>query len=252
MMFAQIPRHDLTAHNVKAGDYETGLLEDWAEGALSFNGKDQYCSILDKTTKEDYSWKTNTDSGSYPGEKRVTLDAGKDNFLIEVVFKTSDGQTGGTLVSKGSDQLGYHLVLDKSGKAQLRLGFGQDPYVATTLDSVNDGRWHHLIAEMDRRNNKVRIYIDGKLDRVKEKGVLEKTASLTNLDDFTVGRLSTKEAGFFHGKIDFLRVSQGTLADAETTIEELYSWQFDGPFLKDFFGRKPNGKGRDIGALEAD
>jgi hypothetical protein len=252
MMFAQIPRHDLTAHNIKAGDFESGLLEDWAEGALNFNGRDQYCSIPDESTKADYSWKTETDSGSYSGSKRITLDAGMDNFLIEVVFKTIDHQTGGTLVSKGSEQQGYHLALDPEGKAQLRLGFGQDPYKVTSQNSMNDDQWHHLVAEIDRDNNKVRIYIDGNLESVKEKGVLKKGASLTNTDDFTVGRLSLEEANFFQGKIDFLRISKGTLTDAETTIEELYSWQFDGPFLKDFLGRKPNGSGRDIGALEAD
>ncbi|MBT7165538.1 MAG: hypothetical protein HN904_22365, partial [Victivallales bacterium] len=52
------------------------------------------------------------------------------------------------------------------------------------------------------------------------------------------------------GQLDFLRVSRGTLADAETTIEELYEWEFNGPFLRDFSGRAPTGKGRDAGAIE--
>jgi hypothetical protein len=40
-------------------------------------------------------------------------------------------------------------------------------------------------------------------------------------------------------------------AVARTTIEELYAWQFDGPFLRDFTGRKPVGERRDAGAIEA-
>lgn len=44
-------------------------------------------------------------------------------------------------------------------------------------------------------------------------------------------------------------LSLGTLKDAKTDIEELYAWQFDGPFIRDFAGRKPKGK-RDAGALE--
>ena len=36
---------------------------------------------------------------------------------------------------------------------------------------------------------------------------------------------------------------------AKTDIKELYAWQFDGPFLRDFAGRKPKGN-RDAGALE--
>ena len=48
----------------------------------------------------------------------------------------------------------------------------------------------------------------------------------------------------------FLRMAQGTLADAETTIEELYAWEFDGPHLRDFTGRKPSGARRDAGAIQ--
>ncbi len=44
-------------------------------------------------------------------------------------------------------------------------------------------------------------------------------------------------------------MSLGTLADARTSIEELYAWEFNGPFLRDFAGRAPEGK-RDAGALE--
>lgn len=250
-IYSQIPRHDLTAHQVFSGDYQLGMLEDWVEGSLSFNGKDQYCDIDDASTKADYSWKMgNGQSGTYPGEKRVSLDAGNQNFLIEVVFKTSENHTGGTLVSKGTDQHGYHLAIDENGKIQLRLGFGEGQYVATGLKAVNDDKWHHLVAEVDRKNGNVSIYVDGKLSEINKQGVLPKFASLRNQGDFTVGRLSMEETNYFHGSIDFLRLSQGSLEDAETTIEELYEWEFDGPFLKDFYGNKPTGKSRDIGALE--
>jgi hypothetical protein len=50
--------------------------------------------------------------------------------------------------------------------------------------------------------------------------------------------------------LDFLRIAQGTLADADTTIEELHDWEFEGPFLRDFAGRKPVGARRDAGAIE--
>jgi len=36
----------------------------------------------------------------------------------------------------------------------------------------------------------------------------------------------------------------------DTTIEELYTWQFDGPMLRDFTGQSPTGERRDAGALE--
>ena len=45
-------------------------------------------------------------------------------------------------------------------------------------------------------------------------------------------------------------IALGTLADARTSIEELHEWQFNGPFLRDFAGRKPADGKRDAGALE--
>jgi hypothetical protein len=54
---------------------------------------------------------------------------------------------------------------------------------------------------------------------------------------------------YLDGALDFLRIAQGTLADAETTIEELYAWEFDGPHLRDFTGRKASGP-RDAGAID--
>ena len=251
-LYTHIPRHDLTAHQILAGDYQMGLLEDWVEGALNFNGENQFCSINDASTKADYSWETGSgQSESYPGEKRVTLDAGTGNFLIEVVFKTSDKHTGGTLVSKGDGQLGFHLSIDDIGKANLQLGFGGDQYSATSHTTVNDDEWHHLIAEVDRKAQQVRLFINGELSQIEEEGRLATSVSLNNQNDFTVGRLSTKKDGFFHGSIDYLRLSLGSLTDAETTIEELYEWEFNGPFLKDFYGNGPTGTGRDVGAIES-
>ena len=425
--FLQIRRHDLTGFNVREDDYHPGLLEDWVDGALSFNGTDQYASISDASTKSSYTWTNDWGSGTIAGSQRVTLDAGTENFLIEIVFRTSANQTGGTLVSKGDEEGGYHLSIDDGGRAQLRLNFGSGRnYSATTLGTVNDDQWHHLIAEVDRAGRQARVYVDGRPAQIDQEGSLATSASLENQLDFTVGRLSgmsavetqalidfeelssiesisinnsnnattsvvsdtprnggmtalrvdvpaatqwfsifipaglmTPEAqdsldlsadheisfwiksdissranfqvhdtagnasaftfqltgrgswtrivaprsdfhvpawssgavdwssverfgitpfgessytekyvvvdeisvervvtdnktGFFHGSIDYLRLAKGTLEDAETTIEELYEWQFNGPFLKDFFGNAPTGAGRDVGALESE
>jgi hypothetical protein len=54
-----------------------------------------------------------------------------------------------------------------------------------------------------------------------------------------------------NGALEFMRVAHGTLADAHTTIEELYAWQFHGPARRDMRGVKPQGQGRDAGALES-
>jgi hypothetical protein len=54
----------------------------------------------------------------------------------------------------------------------------------------------------------------------------------------------------FRGMLEYLRIARSSLAESRTSIEELYDWQVDGPFLRDFAGRKPLGKSRDAGAFE--
>lgn len=54
------------------------------------------------------------------------------------------------------------------------------------------------------------------------------------------------------GAIDFMRIAGGTLADAKTTIDELYAWEFNGPFLYDFTGRERPAVGGEAGAIDED
>ena len=111
---------------------------------------------------------------------------------------------------------------------------------------MNDGQWHHAIAEADRKAKTLTIYVDGQKDA--SAAGLDTTVSLANDGDLYVG--GTPDGRYLDGTLDFLRIAQGTLADADTTIEELYAWEFDGPFLRDFAGRKPTSPRRDAGALE--
>ena len=73
--------------------------------------------------------------------------------------------------------------------------------------------------------------------------------SLSNSANLLIGK--GPGGDFFKGTIDFLRLSKGTLTDERTTIGELYKWELDGPFLRDFTGKKPIGK-RDAGAIEVE
>ncbi len=73
-------------------------------------------------------------------------------------------------------------------------------------------------------------------------------ASLANDADLYVG--GTPQGHNLDGAIDFLRIARGTLADAKTTIEELYAWEFHGPFLDDFTGRERPADGGEAGAID--
>ncbi len=74
------------------------------------------------------------------------------------------------------------------------------------------------------------------------------TMSLATDADLTVA--GTPNGRCLRGEFEFLRIALGTLADARTSIEELHAWQFDGPFLRDWTGRRPRDGKRDAGAIE--
>ena len=167
----------------------------------------------------------------------------KTNFLVEAYFRTEPGHTGGVLLQK-KDRAGYALAVDARGRLTFQVaGQGEAAELQTTA-RLNDGRWHHVIAEADRKAKKVRLYVDGRRDTEAE-GV--GPVSIANGADLYVG--GRPDGGHLAGTIEFMRVALGTLDDAKTTIEELYAWQFSGPFLEDFLGRQPGGR-RDAGAIQ--
>lgn len=168
-----------------------------------------------------------------------TADMDRNNFLIEAYFKTTPGIGKGFIAMK-MGRVGYGLYMGKDGGVRMLLADKNNRQTSTETRRVADGKWHHVIAEVDRYNDEVRMYVDGKLETTDQ---LRITESLANEGLFTVGRE-------WIGLLDFLRVSRGTLADAKTDIRELYAWQFDGPFLKDWTGERPRDGRRDAGAIE--
>jgi len=243
------PMFPLTGVNVTRDNYVDGPLEDWTKGACTFNGQDQYAVCSNEKLNQTLTIpiKFRWDKNGQTEDRKVT---GKDfkspqiwdsSFCIEAYFKTESSDC--VLVRK-MNGTGYELAIDASGKLVLAAKAPGDSAKLTSNTKINDGRWHHVLAEADRDAKRFTIYIDGKQD-VSGTGI-GKTSIDNDADLFVCG---TPNGQCLKGSIEFLRISLGTLADAKTTIEELYAWQFDGPFLRDFTGRRPNGK-RDAGALE--
>jgi hypothetical protein len=247
-----MPQYPLSVVNATEDSYMEGPLEDWARGALRFNGTDRYAFIEHEAMSKPVEYQVREGRGRRARTRRVEAaaadlknpDIHKTNFLLEVYFRTEPGHAGGTLARK-MDGAGYSLSVDDSGRVHFVVSGGGKTFALTSQSVVNDGEWHHVIAECDREDREMRIYVDGKLDSTGDGAGPD--ANLSNAGDFLVG--GTPEGEYLAGAIDFLRVCHGTLADARTTIDELYTWQFDGPFLRDFTGRKPQGD-RDAGAIE--
>jgi hypothetical protein len=171
----------------------------------------------------------------------------QSNFLIETYVKVEPGSKG-VICQKWADG-GYMLKVDENGKIMFRAGrsaeLDHNSPILRSKTKIADGKWHHVIAESDRTSYGFRIYVDGKLD-ASGPGVFS-AQKVQNEGDFYVG--GTPEGENLACTIEFLRISLGTLADARTTIEELYKWQFDGPQFRDFRSNAPKGK-RDAGAIE--
>lgn len=232
------PKNHMKAYGLSAGSFVKGNLEDFSEGALVFDGSKTWCGITHSVTGKTIC---------------NNVDMTTNNFILEAFFKTTEGHTGGVLLSKaGASGYGYQLEVMESGDVRFSIlnngnaVFSQAGSLAQA--GAPDGSWLHVLAEVNRVGSAVNIYINGQLANSTGFGTMpEAIVSLANASDLLVGK--NLSGNFFKGIMDFIRISKGTLAEAKTTIDELYKWQFDGPFLYDFAGNKPVGQ-RDAGALE--
>jgi hypothetical protein len=171
---------------------------------------------------------------------------GTSNFLIEAYFRTESRTTRGVLIEKVAEA-GYSLTINAAGGVTFAVRGTNAGAVLDSVAQVNDGNWHHVIAEANRPGETLTLYVNGRLDATGPG--IGPDVSLASDADLHVG--GTPRGRCLSGALEFLRISLGTLADAKTSIEELYAWQFDGPFLRDFVGNKPVGVRRDAGALES-
>ncbi len=242
-MSGGVPQNDLTGNGFTADAYIAGVLEDWVPGAVTFDGK-RFFTLANPLLLKDFSVGEGDKKTEVSGRERKTVRMTDNNFAIEAVLRIEAGQTGGTIAGKMGADAGYMLAIDAGGHPALSIRAGGAEAVQSAAVAINDGRWHHVLAQFDRAAKQVTIYVDG----VASNGTLQGTppevgVSLDNDSDFVVGEKLV-------GALDYLRVSRGTLADAQTTIDELMSWQFNGPAQHDFVDRPPTGGIRDIGAIE--
>jgi hypothetical protein len=247
--YYKLPTYPLMGVNITIKDYQDGQLENWTTGALHFNGTDQYAVLRNedicRAVALDARGRTGSLKRTVTGPELSNPQIHTSNFLIEVFFMISARQTDSVLVQK-IDRAGYVLSVNEVGGLTLATTSSE---TTARLDShavVNDGQWHHVIAEADRDTAKFTLYIDGKRDT--DGAGIRKDVSLANEADLYVG--GGPSGHYLNGAIDFMRIARGTLADSKTTIEELYAWEFGGPFLEDFTGNRRPPSGGCAGAID--
>jgi hypothetical protein len=247
--YYKLPTYPLKGVNITLKDYQNGPLENWTTGALHFNGDNQYAVLknddISRSVALDARGRNESLKRTVSGADLSNPQIHTSNFLIEAYFKTAAGQADAVLIQK-TDNAGYILGVNKDGGVTLAATSGGTTAWLASRSIVNDGQWHHVIAEADRKAVRFTIYIDAKRD-AGGPGI-GANASLTNDADLYVG--GAPNGHYLNGAIDFMRIARGTLADSKTTIEELYAWEFSGPFLYDFTDRKRPADGGEAGAID--
>ncbi|MFO7901379.1 MAG: LamG domain-containing protein, partial [Pirellulaceae bacterium] len=279
-----VPPLDLVFNELVLEDYVEGALEDWAKGAVTFDGR-RFAHVSDASMREDVVIPVYTEnkrgekvmiddwpeelwvlpeptSGSlekpdkatfaddavirYPGDSRHTLCFSDENVLLEAIFTTEAGLTNAGLMGKFDGTSGYRLHINGRGQAEFQLASGGRVASVASTVAVNDGALYHVIAEADRDQGSMRVYVNG-VEAGSATGAPSPEHSIDTQADFLVG--TTHDNRFFKGTIDSMRVAQGTLVQSRTSIDELYTWFIDGPWRRDMLGNKPRGR-RDAGAIE--
>jgi hypothetical protein len=243
------PTYPLTGVNIELKDYTTGPLENWTAGALQFNGVSQYAFLkhahLSIPVELDARGRTGSVKRTVEGAELSNPEIHTSSFAIEAYFRTAPGHADSVLVQK-IERDGYVLGINQAGGVTLAATAGGNTAWLASSGVVNDGQWHHVIAEADRKSATLTIYLDGKTNAT-GRGIGPET-SLANEADLYVG--GAPNGHYFKGAIDFLRIARGTLAESKTTIEELCAWEFSGPFLDDFTGRRRAADGGCAGAID--
>ena len=131
----------------------------------TLNGKDQYASLAQAEMTKPYQYDGEANGKparlTVQGKDLASPDIDASSFLIETYAKTVEGHTGGMLVSKMADT-GYQLAVNRTGGVTLTLKAGGQTVQLASGVKINDGKWHHVIAELNRTGAVTgTIYVDG-------------------------------------------------------------------------------------------
>ena len=148
------PTYPLKGVNITLKDYQDGPLENWTTGALHVNGNDHYAVLRNedicRSVVLSARGRTENVNRTVSGAELSNPQIHTSSFLIEVFFKTAPGFTDGTLIQKMND-VGWALVVNQSGGVTLVTKSGRGSASLASRTAVNNGQWHHVIAEADRK-----------------------------------------------------------------------------------------------------
>ena len=184
-----------SGQDVAIGSGWTNIHRRWGNGALMFDGVDDYATL-------------NSNSSLRPA----------NNFSVEAWVKVSNNTDFNIIIThadNGGGDDGWTLRVADTGRAQFYAtnlnGFSNQNIQSNTLIELNE--WYYLVGVYD--NSVLKIYVNGILDNTK---IAQGDVRYELTDYVTIGRRGgthSPNTQFFHGTIDLIRFSQRVLSPSE-------------------------------------
>lgn len=143
-------------------------------------------SRVDLTAKADWYLGGTRDGKTFNGlldEIRFYGRALDETTIRDLVQKNSRNRPNGTIISKQADR-GYSLSIDPEGFLLASVNDGHNNTIAQSDIRVVAGRWHHVVATVDR-DAQVTFYIDGEIAGAAS--ISQSSEDLSNEEDFCIG-----------------------------------------------------------------
>ncbi|WKZ29718.1 MAG: DUF2341 domain-containing protein [Candidatus Dojkabacteria bacterium] len=170
------------------------------------------------------------------------------DFTISAWIKTTQTSNGRVIVKEsntnGSQRYALGINVGSANKAEIRFD-GTGANVATSTTDVNDGQWHHIVGTFSDTNNRLRIYVDGRLEAQTTTSQTPQASS----GELQIGRFDAEFGHYFNGAIDNLTYWGAELSPRDIAIEYNQGlpfswWKFDdmqGGVARDYGGSGLNG-----------
>jgi len=155
---------------------------------------------------------------SFSAADSSDLEPTTGDFTVSIWFKTSTN-TLMSLINKGDGSVTYWDIFINAGVIEMRADDGPNNRHYKTINTFDDGNWHHLVA---RYNNYGAFLIT--VDDVAESLTAVATGTVTSVDTsnlFQIGKWFSLTTFNFNGEIGFSSIFTTTLSNSEIT--ELYN-----------------------------
>ncbi len=188
-----------TGQDVAVGSGWTSDNRRWGEGALMFDGKNDYIEV--------------TDNGDFDFERT-------DNFTIGAWINSELDSVGTILAKMGNSGTyqGYDFLLGTDGSLKVHIigTWDTSALYVTGTRVINDGRWHYVVMTYDGTSlaSGINLYVDGVPEKTNMAVAVDNlSTSIVQNNPVTVG---SRDGGvYFKGIIDSVKIYSRVLNPTE-------------------------------------